>query len=119
MLFLKLIIKKISQFFQNLFCHLEAATFHSSFHSSSFWSFSLIRLNKVSTVTFLRQCKETGGRKKPESHFQQTVLCDKIFLGEMKHISARDSMTNQSTDTTKVHLGEPMSFIGATYRNMG
>jgi major histocompatibility complex class I len=28
-------------------------------------------------------------------------------------------MTDQTTDTTKVQLGEPMSFSGFAYRNMG
>lgn len=28
-------------------------------------------------------------------------------------------MADQSEDTTKVQLGEPMSFIGVTYRNAG
>lgn len=28
-------------------------------------------------------------------------------------------MADRSTDTTKVQLGEPMSFIGVTHRNMG
>lgn len=28
-------------------------------------------------------------------------------------------MTGQITDTTKVQLVEPMSFIGVTYRNVG
>ena len=28
-------------------------------------------------------------------------------------------MTDQNKDTTKIQLGEIMSFIGVTYRNMG
>ena len=28
-------------------------------------------------------------------------------------------MIEQSTDTTKLQLSEPISFIGVTYRNMG
>lgn len=28
-------------------------------------------------------------------------------------------MEDESKDTTKIHLGESMNFIGATYRNMG
>ena len=31
----------------------------------------------------------------------------------------RELLTVQSTNTTKVQLGEPVSFIGVTYRNMG
>jgi hypothetical protein len=31
----------------------------------------------------------------------------------------RDPTTDQSTNTTKVQLGEPMSFIGVASRNMG
>ena len=31
----------------------------------------------------------------------------------------RNPTTDQSTDTTKVQLGKPMSFIGVTYRTMG
>ena len=31
----------------------------------------------------------------------------------------REPTTDQSKDTIKVHLGEPMNFIGVTYRNMG
>jgi hypothetical protein len=31
----------------------------------------------------------------------------------------RDPMTDQSTGTTEVQLGEPMSFTVVTYRNMG
>lgn len=28
-------------------------------------------------------------------------------------------MTEQSINTTKAHLGEPMSFMGVTHRNLG
>lgn len=28
-------------------------------------------------------------------------------------------MTDQSMDTTEIQLGEPLSFIGLTYSNMG
>ena len=39
----------------------------------------------------------------------------KLFLGKMLHTRlltiGRESMTNQNTDTAKVQLGEPMSFI--------
>lgn len=31
----------------------------------------------------------------------------------------RDTMTDQSTDITKVQFGEPVSFVGVTYKNMG
>lgn len=31
----------------------------------------------------------------------------------------RDTMTDESTDITKVQFGEPVSFVGVTYRNMG
>ena len=30
----------------------------------------------------------------------------------------KESMTCQSTDSTKVHVGEPMSFIGVTDRDV-
>ena len=47
----------------------------------------------------------------------------KTFPGEKQYIclltSEWNPTTDQSTDTTKVQLGEPMSFIGVTYRNMG
>jgi hypothetical protein len=33
--------------------------------------------------------------------------------------SDREPTTDQSMNTTKVQLGDPMSFIGVTYRNMG
>lgn len=33
--------------------------------------------------------------------------------------SDRELTTNQSTGTSKVQLGEPMNFIGFTYRNVG
>lgn len=33
--------------------------------------------------------------------------------------SDREPMADQSMSTAKVHLDEPMSFIGAAYRNMG
>ena len=34
-------------------------------------------------------------------------------------IHPRELMTDQSLDTTQVQLGEPVSFIEVTYRNMG
>ena len=46
---------------------------------------------------------------------------DKTFPGEMQHTCLitpdRDPTTDQSTDTTDVQPGEPMSFIEVTYRN--
>lgn len=42
------------------------------------------------------------------------MLGDKTFPGETQHTSTRTD-----TDTTKVQLGEPVSFIGASYRHMG
>ena len=51
------------------------------------------------------------------------LLCDKTLPGETLHTHlltpARDFMADQSTYTTKTQLGEPMSFTGVTYRNMG
>lgn len=32
--------------------------------------------------------------------------------------SDRKPTTDQTTDTTKAHFGEPMSFIGVTYRSI-
>ena len=50
-----------------------------------------------------------------------TVLWPNFLWTEQTclHTLNRDHMTNQSTNITKVQLGEPMSFIGVTYRNMG
>lgn len=51
------------------------------------------------------------------------LLCDKIFPREIQHtnllIPARETTTNQRTDTIKVQQGEPRTFIGAIYRNLG
>lgn len=38
------------------------------------------------------------------------------FPGETDHTHLT---TDQSMDTTKVHLGEPLSLIGVTYRSEG
>ena len=45
----------------------------------------------------------------------------KLFIGRCNtHLltPARDLLTIQSTDTTKVQLGEPMSFVGVADRSM-
>lgn len=41
----------------------------------------------------------------------------KLFLGRCN--THRESRTDQSTNTNKVQLGEPLSSTGVTYRNMG
>lgn len=50
------------------------------------------------------------------------LLWDKTFPGEMQQTRLlapdREPMTDQSLDTTKVQLGEPMSFIGFIHKNM-
>lgn len=50
-------------------------------------------------------------------------MCDNTFSGEMKciflHMPDRVPMTDQSADTAKDQLSEPMSFIGITWRDMG
>lgn len=50
-------------------------------------------------------------------------LNNKTFLGETQHphllTPDRKPTTDQSTNTTKDQLGEPKSFIGVSYRNMG
>ena len=44
-------------------------------------------------------------------------LCDKTLPGKMQHTHLltpdREPTTDQSTDTTKVQLGEPVSFVGS------
>lgn len=49
-------------------------------------------------------------------------LCDKIFLRKMQHTCPlspdRKPTTDQSIDTTRVQLGEPMTFIEFTYRSI-
>lgn len=51
----------------------------------------------------------------------KSLFCDKTFPGEdTTHISIhpyRECKTDQSMDTIKIQLGEPMDFIGVTYRN--
>lgn len=51
------------------------------------------------------------------------TLCDKPLPGEKQHAHLvtpdRDPITDQSTDTTKGQLGEPMNSLGFVYRNMG
>jgi hypothetical protein len=44
-----------------------------------------------------------------------------LFLGRHEHLLALDKelTTDQSKDTIKVQLGEPMSFIGITPRSVG
>jgi hypothetical protein len=56
----------------------------------------------------------------------QPVLYDKNSLWQNSSwgdatpfTSDRDHKTDQSTDNIKIQLNEPMSFIGATYRNIG
>lgn len=47
---------------------------------------------------------------------------NKTFSGEMYYTLLtpdRESMIDQSMNTTEVQLGEPMSSTGATFRNMG
>lgn len=49
-----------------------------------------------------------------------SLLYDKTFPGKTKHtgllIPDRESMTDQSMDTSKVQVGKPVSFIGVAYR---
>lgn len=51
----------------------------------------------------------------------KSLFCNKTFSGEdTTHISIypyRECKTDQSTDTIKIQFGEPMGFIGVTYRN--
>ena len=51
------------------------------------------------------------------------LLCDKTFPGETQHTCLftpdKEPITDQNTETTKVQLGEPVSFIRVAYRNMG
>lgn len=51
------------------------------------------------------------------------VLCDKNIPEKTQHthllMPEREPTINQSVDTTKVQLGDPMSFTGITYRSMG
>jgi hypothetical protein len=51
------------------------------------------------------------------------MLCDKAFPEEMQHILLlipdKELMTDQSTDTTNIQLGEPVSFIHLTYWSIG
>lgn len=51
------------------------------------------------------------------------VLCDKTIPGKTQHthlhMPEREPTINQSVDTTKVQLGDLMSFTGVTYRRMG
>ena len=45
-----------------------------------------------------------------------------LWFHNITHTSthpARELTTYQSTNTTEVQLGVPVSFIGVTYRNMG
>lgn len=57
------------------------------------------------------------------SSHEQTLSYDKTSPEEMQHthllIPDREARTDQSTNTNKVQPGEPMSFIGVNYRNMG
>lgn len=56
-------------------------------------------------------------------HANSSVLCDKAFPEETQYILLltpdRELMTDGSTNTTKVQLGEPGSFIHLTYRSIG
>jgi hypothetical protein len=48
------------------------------------------------------------------------MLCDKTFPGDMHTCllnQDREPLRDQSTDATKVQLGEPVIFIGVTYRS--
>ena len=49
-------------------------------------------------------------------------MCDNPFPREMECTclfpAHKESMTCQSADSTKVHVGEPMSFIGVTDRDV-
>ena len=51
------------------------------------------------------------------------IHCVTKLPGKMQHTCLltpdRDLTRDQCTDTTKVQLGEPMSFIGVTYRSVG
>ena len=48
------------------------------------------------------------------------MLCEKTFPRKVLHTCLltpdRKPKTNQSMETIKVQLGEPMNFIGVTYR---
>ena len=50
----------------------------------------------------------------------ESVLGNKFFPKEMQHTRQltleREPITDQNMNTTKVQLGEPMSFTGVTYR---
>lgn len=50
------------------------------------------------------------------------ALCDKTLPGEKQHTHLftpdRDPIIDQSTDSTKGHLSEPMNSLGFMYRNI-
>ena len=56
------------------------------------------------------------------SFIYANVLCSKTFPGELQHTHLitpdREHIYNRA-DTTTVQLGEPVSFIGVTYRSIG
>lgn len=66
--------------------------------------------------------KEQGDRGEilgTESGQVPGVLCEKTIPGEMQHTCPdTDSTTDWSMKNTTVQRGEPISFIGITYRNM-
>lgn len=57
------------------------------------------------------------------SFIKLIIIMWQTFPEEMKHTclvtSDKEPMKDQSMDATNVQLNGPMSFIGATYRNMG
>ena len=58
-----------------------------------------------------------------ESIIAVSVTCDTTFPGEMQHTQLptadRNPIISQSMGTTEGQFGEPMSFIGVTFRIMG
>jgi hypothetical protein len=62
----------------------------------------------------LLYCNSISCKKLPTC----TLFVTKLFLGRLLPPD-RKSTTDQRTDKTKVQFSEPLSFIGATFRNLG